>query len=242
MSPKFPTYKLQRQAITDSEIQLGTRLRKYVKVCAIVTSVMWPMLAHNTQAVAGIILQTNNTWKATSVAPASGWEQLGFNDAGWASAKEVHTVTFSGAGYPPGGIPAIGISANSSAVAHVGVSTWVRKTFDLSGVAVAAKLSFFFDDDGELYLNGTPIFVDSNNRADNPLVNLDVSNYLVVGTNVLAARAFNGTQGHNLYAAGFLDVERIDPVVPAVPEPSSILIFTVAMVSVTSRIRVRLRR
>jgi hypothetical protein len=164
-----------------------------------------------------ITLRTDSSWLATNVAPAPGWNTNPFfNTAGWISAV-------SHCNDPVGG-ECIWYDGQFTATADA----WMRRSFTISGPFTSGLLVGGIDDDADIYLNGTLIFSDHNgfSQAYGPI---DVTPYLVQGLNFFAVHAIDNIpvwgQNHGFLAS--LDIQT--PTADAVPEPSSLVLFTVGL-------------
>ncbi len=82
-------------------------------------------------------------WHWTTSEPASGWEQPGFDDRGWAQGKAGF-----GRSDTPGAV--VGTAWESSDI-------WIRRSFELSDpVPADLRLVVHHDEDAEVFLNGVP--------------------------------------------------------------------------------------
>ena len=140
-----------------------------------------------------IALQSGASWRV-SADPASGWEEVGYDDSSWeyavAPAPENCGWTF---------IPD-NLGRSYEAWEHEGTETmWsagadtavvFRMTFDVPDVTAvrSAMLTSIVDDEHTVYLNG--VVVGHDDEPDGvPIVETDLSAALVPGENVLAIEA-----------------------------------------------------
>ncbi|MBE5957577.1 MAG: hypothetical protein E7254_01770 [Lachnospiraceae bacterium] len=143
------------------------------------------------------VIGKGGTWKyrmSGSNDAASNWNQIGFDDSGWAEA----TAPFGDrTGY------ATSWTGDNKYI-------WIRKTFNIDNLndykGCSISLNTFYDDNPYFYLNGHLVYRDTEG---NPWVdgytkiNLgsDISQYLVQGKNVLAIACSNDTGGRQIDAA-----------------------------------------
>jgi hypothetical protein len=157
------------------------------------------MSTHKT-GYADVIVTTGSTWKATSASPSSGWNtSTSYDDTSWENATPAGVIL-------PNTIwlgPYLGGPSE----------VWFRQVFDPSAGTAPFVLNSWFDDDGELFINGAQVVLDQSGLANN-VFNVDVSSYLTAGQNVIAAHVVNH-QGNGLFAATLTAAS------PAVPEPST---------------------
>jgi hypothetical protein len=176
-------------------------------------------------ATAAMVLSTDTpaVWLALGAdsAPGTGWESdLGFDDSTWIPASPGPVaVTVDGL---------LGTIWRNPAQSGQG---WFRHEFTLSGPLINPDLDAFFDDDGELYLNGALVWDDKNGFATNALVDFDIGAYLNVGANLIAFHAYD-VQGGFRYGGVRLEADGI------VPEPSSILLLSLGFAGLLSVRRV----
>src|SRR5258707_57955 len=129
-------------------------------------------------AVTNIVSDGN--WRVTSPAPPPGWNTSLLFDDSDAAGGEYALKT------PSGNIP--GMRSNQSASSPGQV--WFRYKFNLAALPNSASGSFYFDDDGQAYLNGTLIVNDTGGGATT--VTLPLANSLfVVGDNLIAVHGIN---------------------------------------------------
>ncbi len=128
-------------------------------------------------------------WKYTFDKPADGWEREAFDDGAWKSGE--------------GGFGNARIKADH---AEAAVRTpwetpaiWLRRTFEFAGAAPSqACLNIFYDEDAEVYLNGTRIKAFKGYNSKYTVEDIDMEAFvkaLKPGRNVLAVRAVNTIGG-----------------------------------------------
>lgn len=127
--------------------------------------------------------------KYTFTQPASGWENIRFDDNDWKT----------------GGAPFTDNKAQAKTL-WTGKDLWVRRAFKLSDVNVAQLiLKLYHDDNVEVYLNGINIYSRTGWTADFQLIPVNTfKNSLKTGENVLAIHCAN-TAGGAWLDAGLLD-------------------------------------
>lgn len=156
---------------------------------------VWSLLASS--APAAIVVSTDSPidWLGTGTLPGAGWNSsLAFDDSAW-------TTSYPGMFFPSfDGLPFGTIWWNAS---NSGIHGWFRREFTLSGTLVNPRVDAFFDDDGELYVNGNLIFNDNSGSADNALLNFDVAPYLALGTNLIAFHVYDTFGGGVTAACGW---------------------------------------
>ena len=149
------------------------------------------------RAIASITnIVSDATWRATSPAPPAGWNtSIGFDDsdaAGWEYAFK-----------SPNGAK-IWIRSNLSSEAPN--MAWFRKVFVLPAKPSSASGTFIFDDDGEVYINGTLVLVDPGGGATTFNLLLD-TNLFVAGENLIAVHGIDThTPYNNISVEMSLDV------------------------------------
>ena len=129
---------------------------------------------------------SDGNWRVTSPAPPGGWNtSISFNDsdaAGWEYAFK----------NPSGNV--IWMRSNLSASSPGQV--WFRKVFVLPALPTSASGSFYFDDDGQAYLNGTLVVNDTGGGATTTTLQL-ATNLFVVGENLIAVHGINTIAPYN---------------------------------------------
>lgn len=119
-------------------------------------------------------VKTDATWRTTSTLPPAGWStSLTFDDsaAGW-----------QGAFKSPAG-DNIWYGSNQSSQSPD--QAWFRHTFTLDRVPTQASGTFFFDDNGEAYINGQLVLNDTGGGATTTSLTLD-PRLFVAGDNLVA--------------------------------------------------------
>jgi hypothetical protein len=146
-------------------------------------------------------IRSDGTWRATSPAPAAGWNtNISFNDsdaAGWEDAFKS----------PQG--DKIWFRSNLSAQAPN--QAWFRHLFFLSdNTPFSAQGTFLFDDDGEAYLNGTLVVNDTGGGATTTKLQLDPALFHP-GTNLVAVHGIDTHTPYNNIAVNMTIVSVARP-------------------------------
>lgn len=127
-------------------------------------------------------------WRYTTEVPPEDWMAPGFDDRGWAEGL---------AGFGREGTPNTFIRTP-----WLTSDIWLRRSFNLPGLAQAAVLRFYHDEDMEIYLNGQPILQRQGYLVNYQTVELpaEALAHFVVGENVLAVHC------HQTEGGQFIDV------------------------------------
>lgn len=164
-------------------------------------------------SLATVLTATDSSWKVTASAPgASDWNSnAAFDDSGWAPATELATWS----SYAAKVIWSAGGQFSTSET-----QIWARDIFNLSALPLSALLNSGFDDDGDIYVNGTLVVSDHNGFANNSFA--DITSNLVIGDNLIAFTAIDNYQvwGYNHGAA-----VHVDATFAQVPEPMSLALL-----------------
>jgi hypothetical protein len=165
---------------------------------------------------ADVIVKTDATWKATSPAPPAGWNtDVAYDDSLWQDAFK-----------SPAG-DNIWLTSNHSGLAPNQV--WFRHVFTLDQPVVSAVGDFYFDDNGQNYLNGHLIINDTGGGATSfPGIVIDPS-FFVVGENLFAIHGIDTEGPFNNVAANIQ--------ITYVPEPASTALFSGGMLLLLRRRR-----
>jgi hypothetical protein len=172
---------------------------------ALLPSLLFLLLLPGISKAADVIVKTDATWKATNPEPPAGWNtDVNFNDTGWSNAFK-----------SPSG-DNIWLTSNMSAQGPNNV--WFRKVFTLDAPVAGALGDFFFDDNGQNYLNGHLIINDTGGGASsfNDVV-IDPS-FFVVGQNLFAI--------HGTDTAGPFNNVSANLQITYVPEPGSLALLS----------------
>jgi hypothetical protein len=96
------------------------------------------------RAVVPTALQAAESWRWTTAAPAAGWQQADFDDAGWREGK---------GGFGTEGTPGARVGTRWD-----GPQIWLRRTFAVDPAQLAdPHWCLHHDEDVEVWLNGTPV-------------------------------------------------------------------------------------
>jgi hypothetical protein len=158
------------------------------------------------------LIATDSSWKVTATDPnPSNWfSSTTFDDSAWQNATELYDL--NALGYPQWS-PAKGIWTDDGQFS-LNDAMWARFTFNLDSVPLSALLTNGFDDDGDLYINGTQVVNDHNGSANNSFA--DITSYLVAGNNLIAYMVTDNWQVWGHQHSSWVHVEAV---AAAVPEP-----------------------
>jgi hypothetical protein len=162
-----------------------------------------------------LVVLTDDTWRVTDQSPTAGWNtDTGFDDsdaAGWEYAFDGN----------------LGIWHTSELTATSPGEVWFRKTFTVDGLVTSAFAECFFDDDGEVFINGVRVVNDTGGGSTLFQFALD-GGLFHEGMNLIAARAIDRFAPYHDFRLR-LDLE-------VIPAPAGALVLFPAML-----IRRRLR-
>lgn len=143
------------------------------------------------------------TWRTIGSTPAAGWNtSLAFDDsnaAGWQNAFQSPTDDH------------IWITSNLSSQAPD--QAWFRHVFTLNAPVISASADFFFDDNGEGYINGQQVIVNGPSGGARTVVPVDPSLF-VVGSNFVAI--------HGIDTIGPFNNVGLTMTITLVPEPGTV--------------------
>jgi len=164
------------------------------------------LLAVCCASIAGgdVVVKTDATWKATSPAPPAGWNtSVSFDDSAWQNAFKSPTGDH------------IWLTSNQSGQAPNQV--WFRHVFVLDQTVASAVGDFYFDDNGENYLNGHLIINDPGGGATNfPNTTIDPT-FFTLGENLFAIHGIDTIAPFNNVSANIR--------ITYVPEPGTIALL-----------------
>ena len=114
---------------------------------------------------------TPHTWRFTTAAPASGWQQPGFRDTGWQAAPA------------PFGHGISGVRTEWTAD-----DIWLRRTFTLTKLFAHPYLNVLHDDDAEVYIDGklAASVPGATSSYDLTSLSVDAKRLLIPGRHTLA--------------------------------------------------------
>lgn len=121
-----------------------------IKAMSCVAALFLGLLGVAPSSSATVLTATDSSWKVTASLPgASGWNSnAAFDDSGWASATELSTW--------PGYVAKV-IWSTGGQFSTSETQIWARSIFNLSALPLSAVLNNGFDDDGDIYVNGTSV-------------------------------------------------------------------------------------
>jgi hypothetical protein len=177
--------------------------------------------ASSAARAADVTVVTDATWKVTNPAPPTGWNaDVNFDDSTWVNAFK-----------NPSG-DNIWMTSNMSGQSPNQV--WFRHVFTLTSAVASAVGDFYFDDNGQDYLNGHLLIDDTGGGATHfNGVTIDPS-WFVVGQNLFA---IHGVDTIAPFAAVAANVQ-----ITPVPEPPGLLLAVLAAAPLFLRNRSKRRR
>lgn len=178
--------------------------------------------------LAAPLVWTDSSWKVRSASTAPSYSlytngdwttgdwnsSLTFDDSGWNSATELYDL--NALGYPQYS-PAKGIWDGPQYDTAYNTQMWARFVFNLSSLPLSALLTNGFDDDGDIYINGTLVVSDHNGYANNSTA--DITSYLVLGDNLIAYTVADNYAYWNWY--NHSSWVHVDAVAASAPEPET---------------------
>jgi hypothetical protein len=176
------------------------------------------LLGVATTSSAAVLTATDSSWKVTTSAPVVNWNtNSAFDDSGWQSATVLYNVSDYVSGYV-----AKGIWSSGGQFSTTETQVWARSIFNLSSLPLAAWLDSAFDDDGDIYINGTQVVSNHDGVAGYASLSLDLMPYLVLGNNLIA---FTATDNYPVYGYNHAAWAQIDARFAQVPEPMSLALL-----------------
>ena len=172
------------------------------------------LFASSALSAVDVTVVTDATWKVTNPAPSAGWNtDVDFDDSSWVNAFK-----------NPSG-DNIWMTSNMSGQAPNQV--WFRHVFTLNGTVASAVGDFYFDDNGQNYLNGHLLIDDTGGGATNfNGVAIDPS-WFVVGQNLFAIHGIDTIAPFAAVAANMQ--------ITLVPEPSGLVLAIFAAAGIFLR-------
>jgi len=190
-----------------------------------------------TPASADTLLKTDATWKVTPTAPTGSWNSAaGFDTSSWQAANVLYNVS-AYPGYES--YTAQGIWSSGGQFSTTETAVWARRVWHLDSLPISASLLAGFDDDADLWINGTQIISNHDGVAGNVISVADLLPYLTLGDNLVAYAA---TDNYPVWGYNHSSWVQIDGRIAAVvPEPGTyaLMLAGLAAVGFTSRSRSR---
>jgi len=131
-----------------------------------------------------MVITSGTEWRYTKALHPN-WENVGYDDSLWANARS------PGQGLC-GPLRRLNPSFAPPMWAETGVefeTVYFRRTIFIDRPVKEAGLQLTFDDDGEVFINGQSIYVDTSGRVEALPYLVDVKQNLIQGMNVIALRA-----------------------------------------------------
>jgi PEP-CTERM motif len=204
-------------------IRTATRTSRVAMMTAMATVALACTTA---PAHAEALAQTDTSWLVTASGPSAGWNtSAAFNTATWQSA----TVLYNVADYLPAESPLTkGIWSSGGQFSTTETTVWARRLWNLASLPTSASLHGGFDDDADVWINGTQVISDHNGIANN-VGPVDITPYLSLGDNLIAFTASDNFRvyGYNHAAWVQIDGQRA----AAVPEPATPALMLAGLVA-----------
>jgi Glycosyl hydrolases family 2, sugar binding domain/Glycosyl hydrolases family 2/Glycosyl hydrolases family 2, TIM barrel domain len=143
-----------------------------------------------------------DTWRYSLNKPAAGWRETQFDDSGWTEGN--------------GGFGMIDTPGARVGTTWATNSIWLRKSFKLDSIPANPVLWMHYDEDAEVFINGTPVATVKGYTTKYQVVAIapDKRSALKVGMNVMAVHC--GQKG----GGQFIDVHLVNGAnIPTLPEP-----------------------
>lgn len=154
-------------------------------------------------SAADIFIESDATWKVTKLATL-GWTDTVYNDATWLLTKAPTRGTCDY--YPDPIFFALPMWAQLPKAKE---TAYFRKVFTVEDRIQKATLKVGFDDDGDVYINGTLVLTDNSGLTEKTPLVADVTSFLKQGTNNISLRvtdSFGGCQ----WAQASLRIEKVE--------------------------------
>lgn len=133
---------------------------------------------------------SDNTWKYSN-SEENGWKDQNFDDSQWPTTSSPSNGLCSvDVINPEGRMNQNGAEPMWTQTPINGSTVYFRRTFNLSGAPQRAFVRTLFDDDGDIYINGT-LVVTSHNSFVEGVQYADVTQYVNIGTNVIAIKGID---------------------------------------------------
>ena len=189
-----------------------------------------------TAASANTLLKTDAAWSVTPSAPAALWNAaIGFDDAAWQAA----TVLYNVADFPGyGGYTAQGIWSSGGQYSRIETTIWARQVFQLAALPASASLLAGFDDDADVWVNGTLVISDHNGIANGVGV-ANLLPYLSVGNNLVAFTVTDNYPGYGYNHSAWLQIDGQMAAVTAVPKSTTTALMLAGLAATAFSVRRR---
>lgn len=185
-------------------------------------------------APAGAVTLTNTdaSWQVSTVAPSAGWNSSTvFDTSSWSPAILLYNVSdYLGPSYT-----AKAIWSSGGQFSQTETTIWARQVFQLASLPASAALVAGFDDDADVWVNGSLVISDHNGIANNVGVP-NLLPYLTVGDNLVAFVVSDNYPVHGHNHAAWL---QIDAQIAAVPEPTTYALMLAGLAATAFTVRRR---
>ena len=185
-----------------------------------------------TAASADTLLKTDATWSVTPSAPVAPWNTAAaFDVSTWQAA----TTLFNVADYLGSSYTAQAIWTSGGQFSNTETTIWARRVFQLAALPSSASLVAGFDDDADVWVNGSLVISDHNGIANNVGVP-NLLPYLKAGDNLVA---FVVSDNYPVYGYNHAAWLQIDGQVAAVPEPTTYALMLAGLAATAVSVRRR---
>jgi hypothetical protein len=229
----------------------GNEMKKFmIHVVAFSVIALLPVISWGMPINTHII--SDGSWRSSDMYYA-GWEEVSFNDSGWANARSPYPNPFSPQYHIPGTTANhIWHDPNSTSNGSTGANEiWLRKKFTLNilpdSLPLIGQALISVDDDYEFFVNGHSVLRNDDGTAGNIIFYqfVDFTNYLQPGANVFAIHAADGklSSPHDqLWEHVVFDgiIKTISTIPPTIPEPSTLLLLGCGLAGIVGIGRKRL--
>ena len=204
------------------------------RACSLAAMASVALACTTAPACAEALTQTDATWRVTATGPSAGWNtSAAFNTAAWQSA----TVLYNVADYLPAESPLTkGIWSSGGQFSTTETTVWARQLWNLAALPSSASLHGGFDDDADVWVNGSLVISDHNGIANN-VGPVDLLPYLHLGDNLIAFTASDNWRVYGYNHSGWVQIDGQSAA--AVPEPATPALMLAGLVATAFGVRRR---